>query len=50
MEWPSLYGYDRPVVKEDIYYALCFAEKLGKIRRIKKGRSYELYIVERLAG
>lgn len=50
MEWPSLYGYNRPVAKEDIYYALYFAEKLGKIRRIKKGRSYELYVAEALEG
>jgi hypothetical protein len=44
MEWPYLYNYDRPVAKEDIYYALYFAEKRGLIRRNKKGRSYELYI------
>ncbi|MBI3585417.1 MAG: hypothetical protein HY096_15880 [Nitrospinae bacterium] len=27
IEWPSLYNYDRPVAKEDISYALYFAEK-----------------------
>jgi hypothetical protein len=45
-DWASLYNYNRPVAKEDIYYALYFAEKQGKIRRTKKGRSYELCVAE----
>jgi hypothetical protein len=46
MDWTALYNYNRPVAREDIYYALYFAEKFGRITRIKKGRSYEV----RLAG
>lgn len=46
IDWTSLYNYNRPAVKEDIYYALYFAEKFSKIRRVKKGRSYELYVLE----
>lgn len=42
MDWAALYSYNRPVAREDIYYALCFAEKFGRITRTKKGRSYEL--------
>lgn len=42
MDWASLYNYNRPISKEDIYYALYFAEKFGRIARTKKGRSYEL--------
>jgi len=42
VDWSVLYRYDRPVTKEDIYYALYFADKLGSIQRTKKGRSYEL--------
>lgn len=44
MEWGELYCFDRPVAKEDIYYALYFADKFGMISRVKKGRSYELRI------
>ena len=44
LDWSMLYGYNRPVAKEDIYYALYFSDKFGKITRIKKGRSYELRI------
>ena len=44
MDWPKLYGYNRPVAKEDIYYALYFADKFGRITRTKKGWSYELRI------
>jgi len=43
-EWADLYNYDRPIAKEDIYYALYFADKFGSITRAKKGRSYELRI------
>lgn len=42
MDWPTLYSYNRPVAREDIYYALYFADKFGRITRTKKGRSYEL--------
>lgn len=44
MDWAALYSYNRPVAKEDIYYALYFADKFGSITRTKKGRSYELRI------
>jgi len=43
IDWMDLQGYDRPIAKEDIYYALYFADKFGLIRRNKKGRTYELY-------
>ena len=46
MDWPTLYNYNRPVAREDIYYTLYFADKFGKITRTKKGRSYELKIAE----
>ena len=36
--------YNRPVLKDDIYYALYFADKFGHIIRVKKGRSYQLYL------
>ena len=42
MNWTALYSYNRPVSREDIYYALYFADKFGRITRAKKGRSYEL--------
>lgn len=45
VDWATLYDYNRPVAKEDIYYALYFAEKFSRITRTKKGRSYELRIV-----
>ena len=44
MDWAALYSHNRPVAKEDIYYALYFADKFGSITRTKKGRSYELRI------
>ena len=43
-DWMALYNYNRPMAKEDIYYALYFADKFGIIRRVKKGKSYELYV------
>jgi hypothetical protein len=43
MDWQKLYSYDRSLAKEDIYYALYFADKFGYINRNKKGRSYELF-------
>jgi hypothetical protein len=46
VEWPELYNYNRPVAKEDIYYALYFADKFGIIQRVKKGRSYQLFLNE----
>lgn len=45
-DWSDLYSYNRPVAREDIYYALYFADKFGKIKRTKKGRSYELRIID----
>ncbi|MDR0443244.1 MAG: hypothetical protein LBH44_07560 [Treponema sp.] len=42
MNWGQLYNYDRPIAKDDVYYALYFADKFGYITRNKKGRSYEL--------
>ncbi|MDP3244384.1 MAG: hypothetical protein Q8M83_01855 [bacterium] len=44
MDWAALYSYTRPVAKEDIYYALYFADKFESITRTKKRRSYELRI------
>lgn len=44
LDWGDLYTYERPVVREDIYYALYFADKFNKITRTKKGRSYELRV------
>jgi len=46
LEWPSLYGYNRQVAREDIYYALYFGEKFGTITRTKAGRSYQLRIAK----
>lgn len=43
-EWAELYSYNRPIAREDIYYALYYADKFGSITRTKKGRSYELRI------
>jgi len=45
-DWSELYNYKRPIVREDIYYALYFADKFGRITRTKKGRSYELRIAD----
>ncbi len=41
-DWSELYNYRRPIAREDISYVLYFADKLGRITRTKKGRSYEL--------
>ena len=46
MDWATLYRYNRPVAREDIYYALYFADKFGSITRTKKGRSYELRVAD----
>lgn len=46
MDWAKLYSYNRPVVREDIYYVLYFADKFGKIARTQKGRSYELRVAD----
>ncbi|MCQ2105468.1 MAG: hypothetical protein MJZ26_06720 [Fibrobacter sp.] len=45
-DWGSLYDCDRPVAKEDVYYALYFADEFGIIARKKKGRTYELFVKE----
>lgn len=45
-DWGSLYDCDRPVAKEDVYYALYFADEFGIIVRKKKGRTYELFVKE----
>lgn len=45
-EWSHIYNYNRPIMKDDIYYALYFADKFGMINRKKKGRSYELFVNE----
>jgi hypothetical protein len=42
MDWSALYSHSRSIAKEDIYYALYFADKFGTITRTKKGSSYEL--------
>lgn len=44
MDWAELYSDKRPLAKEDLYYALYFADKFGQITRTKRGRSYELRI------
>ncbi len=44
VDWGTLTNGNRDVMKEDIYYALYFADKFGHIKRIKKGRSYQLYL------
>lgn len=44
--WSEVYKYNRPILKDDIYYVLYFADKFGYIKRIKKGRSYELFVNE----
>jgi len=44
IDWSGLFNYNRPVAKEDLYYALYFADKFGMISRRKKGRSYELKV------
>lgn len=46
LDWPALYSYNRVIAKDDIYYALYFADKFGKILRTKKGRSYELRVAD----
>ncbi|MEL5720355.1 MAG: hypothetical protein P1P59_04410 [Treponemataceae bacterium] len=43
-DWGVLQAYNRPVLKDDIYYALYFADRFGHIVRIKKGQSYLLYL------
>jgi hypothetical protein len=42
--WSEVYKYNRTILKDDIYYVLYFADKLGYIKRVKKGRSYELFV------
>ena len=42
INWNQLYDYNRPIAKDDVYYALYFAAQFGYITRNKKGRSYEL--------
>lgn len=44
VDWEVLSNGNRNVTKDDIYYALYFADRFGHIKRIKKGRSYELYL------
>lgn len=43
-DWGALKYYNRPPLKDDIYYALYFADRFGDIIRVKKGRSYLLYL------
>ena len=44
VDWATLYYCNRPIAREDVYYALYYAEKFNRITRTKKGRSYELRI------
>lgn len=44
VSWGTLANGNREVKKEDIYYALYFADRFGHIKRVKKGRSYQLYL------
>jgi hypothetical protein len=48
MEWGELRNSERPFSKDDIRYALYFAEEFGHIIRHKSGRSYRLYLPEQL--
>lgn len=43
-DWGALQKYNRSTLKDDIYYALYFADRFGHVIRIKKGRSYLLYL------
>nr|DAP42099.1 MAG TPA: hypothetical protein [Caudoviricetes sp.] len=43
-DWGKLQQYNRSTLKDDIYYALYFAERFGHVVRIKKGNSYLLYL------
>lgn len=45
VNWSDLYNYNRLITKEDVYYVLYFAAKFGLIKRMKKGRSYELNLI-----
>lgn len=44
VDWGTLANGNREVTKDDIYYALWFADRFGHIKRIKKGRSYQLFL------
>ena len=44
MNWSEIYKYNRPLAKDDLYYALYFGDKFGLIKRNKKGRTYELFV------
>ena len=45
--WSDVYKYNRPILKDDIYYVLYFAEKFGIIKKLKKGNTYELYVIDK---
>lgn len=49
-DWSDMYDYNRPVLKDDVYYALYFADKFGMIVRNKKGRTYELFVKQEIAN
>ncbi|ULQ61044.1 hypothetical protein K7I13_07270 [Brucepastera parasyntrophica] len=36
MNWSEIYKYNRPLAKDDLYYALYFGDKFGLIKRNKK--------------
>jgi hypothetical protein len=46
MDWGELRTCNRPIAKDDIRYALYFADKFGLVFRKKEGRSYRLYLPE----
>jgi uncharacterized protein (UPF0305 family) len=46
--WPNLYHYNREISKDDVYYALYFADKFGYITRKEKGRTYELFFKQNI--
>jgi hypothetical protein len=48
MDWGELRSYNRPIAKDDIRYALYFADQFGLVIRKKEGRSYRLYLPEQL--
>lgn len=49
-DWSDMYEYHRPILKDDVYYVLYFADKLGMIVRNKKGRTYELFIKQEISN
>lgn len=49
-DWSDMYEYNRPILKDDVYYVLYFADKFGMIVRNKKGRTYELFVKQEISN